>query len=250
MNGSGSATVTPPGSILKGNEDVPLGNISALAVVSLVLGLASPLSLAAPLLWAIPLVGAVLAVMTIRRIATSDGALVGRRAAVIGLALCVASLAAAASRSVLTEQLLSHQARQVAAEWLATLQAGDTQAAFSATAESTRGPEPPPPPGTPAAPPRDLFGEFRKNSLVRYLASVGKEAEVRFVRQVAGSPEMGNASRLTEYFLVSPAKDSALPAVTVHVGIDRLRANSVAAAKWQIGEYGGDNLPTELPDDR
>ena len=160
-------------------------------MVSLFLGLASPLSLVAPLLWAIPLVGAVLAIMTIRRIASSDGALVGRLAAVIGLALCVGSLAAAASRSVVTEQVLSRQAREFATEWLGILQSGDTQTAFGYTVDSMRGPAPPPPPGTPptAEPPRDPLADFREHPLVRYMTSVGKDAQVKFDHQVGNGAE-------------------------------------------------------------
>jgi hypothetical protein len=252
MNASGQhATTLSSGSILGDREDVAVGNISALAVMSLILGLASPLSLAAPLLWAIPLAGAVIAVMTIRRIALSDGALVGRQAAVIGLALSVASLTAAASRSVVTEQVLSYQARHVAAEWLAMLQAGDMQTAFKSTAEGKRGPAPPPPPGSPAAaePPRDRLAEFRQDRLIRYLATVGKDAAISFDHQATGSPETGNGGRLTEYFLVSPTSGSTLPTKTVHVGVDRIRASSLLAANWVIAEYGGDNLPDQSAGD-
>ena len=90
MVASGPSTATLPAhSVVGGEEEPAISNISALSVVSLLLGLAAPLSLAAPLLWAIPLFGAAVAIVTMRRIASSDGTLIGRRAAVIGLALSV-----------------------------------------------------------------------------------------------------------------------------------------------------------------
>jgi hypothetical protein len=248
MNASGpTATMLPSGSVRGSDDDVAIGEISALAVVSLVLGLASPLSLAAPLLWAIPLVGAVIAVMTIRRIASSDGGLVGRSAAVIGLALCVGSLAAASTRAIVTEQALSSQAREAASEWLATLQSGDTRAAYEATVSGVRGPAPPPPPGSPAAsePVRDPLADFRDHPLVRYVVSVGKEADVRFAGQEGSGADVISGGRLTEDFLVSPAQGSTGAPVTVHVSVQRSRPNNLSAAKWLVSEYAGDNLPTE-----
>jgi hypothetical protein len=244
MNASGpTATMLPSSGVRESNDEVPIGDISALAVVSLFLGLASPLSLVAPLLWAIPLVGAVLAIMTIRRIAMSDGALVGRLAAVIGLALCVGSLAAAASRLVVTEQVLSRQAREFATEWLGILQSGDTQTAFGYTAFGMRGPAPPPPPGAPAEPEHDPLAEFREHPLVRYMTSVGKDAEVKFDHQVGNGAETAGDARLMEEFSVTPGKGSSASAVSIHVALQRSQPTSLSPAKWLISDYSGDNLP-------
>jgi hypothetical protein len=247
MNASGpTATMLPAGGVRGSNDEVPIGEISALAIVSLLLGLASPLSLAAPLLWAIPLVGMVLAIMTIRRVASSDGALVGRSAAVVGLALCVGSLAAAASRSIVTEQVLSRQAREFATEWLGILQSGDAQTAFGYTVASMRGPAPPPPPGTPAEaePKHDPLAEFLEHPLVRYMTSVGKEAEVRFDHQVGNGADTIGEARLREDFSVTPGKGSTAPAVSVHVVLQRSQPTSLSSAKWLISDYSGDNLPS------
>ena len=214
-------------------------------MVSLAFGLASPLSLAAPLFWAIPLVGAVIAIMTIRRIGASDGALVGRQAAVIGLALCVGSLAAAATRSIVSEQTLSYQARR----------RGDPMACDIEVRRHPRRHLNPRPlrhavrlrhrrPGSPAAsqPVREPLADFQDHPLVRYMASVGKEADVTFAGQQGQRPELSAGGRLTEDLLVTPAKESASPAVTVHISVQRTRANSLSAAKWWIADYAGDNL--------
>ena len=250
MNVSGQTATMLSSGAVRADDEVAVGEISALAIVSLVFGLASPLSLAAPLLWAIPLVGAAIAIMTIRRIAASDGARVGRLAALVGLALCVGSLAAAATRSIVTELTLSYEARDVATQWLAILKSGDTRAAFDSTAAAARGPAPAPPPGPPAAsePVRDPLADFRDHPLVRYMATVGNETDVRFAGQQGSGAELIGGGRVTEDFLVTPGKGSTSPAVTVHISVQRMRPNSLSAAKWLIADYAGDNLPAASGD--
>src|SRR5262245_45308902 len=68
--------------------------LSVLALVSLVIGLASPLAFAAPLALAIPIIGIAVALVALHRISRSEGLLAGRWAAITGLALSVASIVA------------------------------------------------------------------------------------------------------------------------------------------------------------
>jgi hypothetical protein len=241
----------PANAVIGGEDESTIGDISALSVVSLMLGLAAPLSLMAPLLWAIPLFGAVLAMVTMRRIALSDGALIGRRAAVIGLALSVASLCAAASRSIVTQQVLSHQARSTALEWFTLLEAGDVASAFQYTVDSTRGPAPPPPPGSaePAEPPRDLMAEFRGKAVVQYLTSVGQGAQTQFDQDLEFTIESNGEVRLRQQFLVTPATGSSSSTVAVHVTMIWSRPARLASAKWLVADFGGENLPASAPTD-
>jgi hypothetical protein len=227
-----------------GEEEEPaIGAISALAVVSLLLGLAAPLSLAAPLLWAIPLFGVAISLVTIRRIAASDGALIGRRGAVIGLALSVASLSAAASRAFTVDQMLSHEAQEFASGWLASIQEGRTQAAFDLTMESMRGPAPPPPPGQPPSsePPRDLRQEFQKSPLIQYLSKLGKGAKLNFDHQVGDTSDLGRDGRLSEYFTVSSASGG--DTKSVHIVLAKRTPTGVLDSRWYVTEYGGEDLP-------
>src|SRR5262249_44099829 len=99
-----AATTLPPHAVVGGEGEPTTSEIGALAIVALLLGIAAPLSLAAPLLWAIPLFGIAVAALALVRITASEGALIGRRAAVIGLAVSVASLCAAASHSFLLRE--------------------------------------------------------------------------------------------------------------------------------------------------
>src|SRR5882757_9384463 len=204
MDSGHSTTRLPAHAVVGGEDESSIGNISALAVTSLLLGIFSPLSFMAPLLWAIPLFGAAVAIVAMRRIASSEGVLIGRKAAVIGLALSVASLCAAASRSVVSQQMLTAEARTTALQWFSMLEAGDVSGAFHVTVDSTRGPAPPPPPGTPAPeePPRDPLADFRAHPLVEYLMSVGKGAQTQFDQDLDFAADSSGEVRVKEQFLV------------------------------------------------
>jgi hypothetical protein len=238
-----SSTILPAGSVVGGGEETPIGNISGLSVVSLLLGLASPLCLAAPLLWAIPLFGAALAMVTARRVASSDGALIGRRAAVIGLALSVASLCTAATRSIVSDQMLSQQARSIALEWFALVESGDVSTAYAYTTDSTRAPLPPIEPGH-SAPPRDPIGDFRGVPLIHFLISAGKGARTEFDKDLEITESNGTI-HVKQQFLVIPAGGAESSAVVVHVTAERARRSVLDGPKWLLMEYGSDNLPAQ-----
>jgi hypothetical protein len=104
--------------------------ISALAVAGLLLGLASPLCLFGKVLMFVPIAGAAVSLLALRRIAVSDGGLVGRRAALIGLILSVSCAAVAVSYGAVTRRLRTRQASAVGYQWIALILKGDTKSAF------------------------------------------------------------------------------------------------------------------------
>ncbi len=138
----------PPSTVVigaKSDEDAAYRTVSILALVSLALGLVSPLAFFAPLLMVLPITGAILGLLAVRRIATSDGALIGRTAALAGLVLSVASITAASTRTQLTQYLLSRQARATAVEWFTLLQHGNVEQAFQLMTSSRQRPAQPHP---------------------------------------------------------------------------------------------------------
>ena len=104
-------------------------SVSMLAVVALVLGLLSPLAFAHELLWAMPIVGAGLAAIAIFRIDRSDGGLIGRKAAVAGLALSLLCGLGAATHAVTRRLWLTHRARQLSDRFLDLLREGNARPA-------------------------------------------------------------------------------------------------------------------------
>jgi hypothetical protein len=219
--------------------------LSVLSIVSLILGLAAPLCLVAPLLFAIPIAGAAVALLAIRRIAASDGGLIGRRAAVIALGLCVASMCTSIARSTLSQQLLSHQARQVALDWFALLQAGDAEQAFDMTVTSAQPPAPPHPgeSGSGADEPLSPLEMFRQQSVVNFLLDQAAGVKVRYIQDLDYDPGVAGMAQFGQQFAVERVEQSGgIPSITVQVAMRRIWANG--SWRWLVASSGSDDLPT------
>lgn len=63
--------------------------VSGWAIGGLLLGLAAVLAFIHPVLWVVPVAGAVTCLLALRQISAQASALVGRRAALVGLAICL-----------------------------------------------------------------------------------------------------------------------------------------------------------------
>jgi hypothetical protein len=110
-------------------------SVSALAVLALVLGLLAPLAFVHVLLWTIPIVGAALSAIAFIRIDRSEGALIGRKAALVGLVLSLL-FGSCAIAYVTTHRLwLARRAERVAERFFALLSEGKTYAAHQLWAD-------------------------------------------------------------------------------------------------------------------
>jgi hypothetical protein len=156
------------------DEVVGYRTVSALAVVGMIIGLASPLCLAWPLLYWIPLLGAVICILAMRRIEASDGAVTGRGMATLGLVLCVLCGAAAVSRSLVTRTIRTAQAEDFGRDWIELLLAGDNEKAFRLTVEGNRREVAPPEPGA-TAPTQNPDEQFLENPLDTGMAAAGAD---------------------------------------------------------------------------
>jgi hypothetical protein len=155
---------------------------SVLALIALVLGLASPLVFVAQILLAVPLFGIGVSLVALAKIAASKGQLSGRWAALVGLSLSVACLSAAESRIWMAEWRMAGQARPVAQEWLAHLLQGEGEAAFQMTAAAQRAAmdaaeAEPPMLGSGQTP----LEEFLGHPVVKALLEMGPQAQVQLV---------------------------------------------------------------------
>jgi hypothetical protein len=110
-------------------EEGSYRSVSLMAVLALVLGLLSPLAFAHALLWTVPIVGAALAVAAIARIDRSSGELVGRKAAVAGLALALIAGMGAVTYTIARPLWLARRADQLAQRFLDLLAAGEAREA-------------------------------------------------------------------------------------------------------------------------
>jgi hypothetical protein len=244
-----STTVSNSSDRAAGDDSASYRTLSILALASLVLGLASPLCLVAPLLMAIPVCGVVLAIAAILRIDSSDGAMVGRKAALVGLGLSVASVCAAFTRTALTERMLSAQARDAGAQWIKLLKAGEVDKAFELTLEHAQGPPPKPPEnrgGPPPEPAPDPLERFRANPVVVGLAKLGPEAKVQYDGDLAFSPGARDEYTIVEQYGISGNSDAALP---LRLTMLRVRANRIANARWLVERYERDGAALPPPSD-
>jgi len=91
--------------------------LSGLAVAGAVGGVASLLALASPLLLIVPVVAGVLSALGLRAIARSDGLLIGRVPALLGLGLSIAIAVQAVTGAVVGGWFMRRQAEQVAIAW-------------------------------------------------------------------------------------------------------------------------------------
>jgi hypothetical protein len=244
-----TSAASPPAVVIGADDDAAYRTVSILSIVSLVLGLTAPLALIAPLLFALPIAGAVVAVLAIRRIAVSDGALVGRTAAVIGLALSIASVSAAFTRTALIQELLSRQARAAAFEWFTLLQAGDAERAFQMTTASRQSPPPKDP-----ADPHDAGSEpetppletFRVDPVVHFLLDHAQGTPVEYVRDSAFDPGSGGNVRIQQLFTVGATADSGRGSATsVEIVLQRVRGINGAPSQWLVSAYKSDDVTAD-----
>src|SRR4051794_32093172 len=150
--------------------------LSVLAIISLVMGLASPLAVAGPFLLAIPLFGIAVSLVALRRIDVSGGVLAGRWMATVGLVLCVASAILPVSHAMIQRAIRVHDAETFGRNWVAMVTSGNLKEAFHSTTDATRPIAPPDPGAPPKAPPYDTFVN---HPVIKALKAAGASADIR-----------------------------------------------------------------------
>ncbi len=221
--------------------------LSALAIVGLLFGLASPLCFAAPLFLAIPLFGAAVSLVALRRIAASDGALAGQWAAAGGLMLCVAVGVAAISRDWTTRYLRSRQAASFGRDWIALLVAGHTEPAFRLTIDGAR-PAPPPEPGTPA-PTRNPYDAFLDHPQVKALQAAAADSAIRLDETLGYNAQPRGQFYVRQRFRIMPtaATQDDLPRrsepVAVILGLQRSRFSGERQSRWLVSSVEDPQAP-------
>jgi hypothetical protein len=107
--------------------------VSGLALLGLLLGVFSAVALMVPLLWIAAIAGVIVNVVALRRIATHSPALIGRKAALVGVTLSAIFFAAIPADLLTYRWLLRDEARKYAATWFDYLRAGEPHKAYELT---------------------------------------------------------------------------------------------------------------------
>lgn len=100
-------------------------SVSKLSVAAIVLGVASALAMISSGLLMVPLLGVIASLLALRQIAASDGQMVGRTAALLGLALSLAFGAGIYAREVAMQRLVVRESQHWSLEWCQLLMDGE-----------------------------------------------------------------------------------------------------------------------------
>ena len=169
-------------SSLKPVDDDKYSQLAPLAVIALVLGLASLLALIDPLFFLVPAAAIGVALIALGKIRQSDGALSGAGLARVGLALATICLVASLVSREVRDRLLQEQAGATAERWLRLMTAGDAADARALmTGDAIGGLVPRPEPGAEPRPTEELeriaVERLGQDPLVRDFADVD-EAQI------------------------------------------------------------------------
>jgi hypothetical protein len=217
-------------------------SVSALSIAGLLLGLASPVCGMGTLLKAIPLAGVGVSLVALRRIATSEGALVGRPAAIVGLILSISSGTAVVSFEIVTRQLRIDQAAEVGRQWIADVLSGNTERAYFLAS------------GGPVPLEEEEFGpggnpyhRFLNGPTLKGLTSAGKDAKVQYVETVQYSAQGRGEFYVRQRFVVTPEDAAAAGQVTpvnVVLQLHRRKAPGASYMTWLATPIDDDDPPT------
>jgi hypothetical protein len=213
----------------------PYRAISPLAIAASALGAVSAMALVHPFFWFLPVVAVVVSVMALRTIARNPDSLVGRKAALMGLAAAVFFGIWAPTSLALQRAVIPRNARSFAEYWLELVREGRVHEAhqWSVPAEY-RVPEDVDlkqfyDSDTDAKGDLDVFLE---DDVLRVLVRAGRAARPRFVRTVVF---VGNEarSRTTLDFEVA-TNDQTVSPFDVRTVIERTRAAEDGSVQWRM----------------
>jgi hypothetical protein len=226
-------------------ETTEYRSLSGTALVALLFGMASPLCFGHILLFLVPIIGIALAVLALRQIAASDGALAGRWAAVTGLVLCVVFGVAPLTRAFVLRTARTNQAAEFGLPWIESVAAGNTEHAFRLTVDSTKL-QRPSEPGMPA-PKQSPYEVFVDLPVVKALSAAGKDAEIQFQGTTEYLAPSFNSVVVRQKYKVTPKSAGAQP-LEVILSLRRAKLDNEGRMRWLVTSLiDANNPPPNTP---
>jgi hypothetical protein len=222
--------------------------ICVTAFCALGLGLLSPLVFAYPLMYVLPVGGVFISVIALRRMAREPGRLIGRRAAIIGLAVSVLMGIGAPTRVLTHRWVVLGQAQQFADEWFTHLRDGNPHMALELTRDIKK------------RRPQDdaLWQKYRNNSndaealrkyvrdpLVATLLALGDSATVRHYETVDYT-QYADSDGVEELYAVTYEENGRRKTFFVRVAMSRKFDAHKGVIPMQIFKVAGDDVPDAL----
>jgi hypothetical protein len=220
--------------------------VSGLAVAGALAGAFSILAFVHYLLYAVPIAAVVINALALRRIAEASPPLVGRKAALTGLAMALICLGAAPIQVAVHRRDLHVQSMQIAEEWFTALREDRPEWAYRLSQFPTTVAARQQPPlkilqsaTTPSSPLR----KYVRESPVELLLKLGKRAHVRYYANEDVWSE-DDRQGVRDYFVVTVGKGSEAVSFFITLGMTRTKEIGTGAWQWQITKSEFVHIPT------
>lgn len=222
--------------------------MSGWAVMAVVLGLLSPLALFAPFLWILPLGGVLASVAALRAIGSVIPPMLGRRGALVGLALSIVFGIAGPVDWACYRWQVRREATRFAMQWFELLRNREPHKAFQLRlAAETRSPlddslwqvyyE--------GSDLRQMLEEFLADKTIRTLMALGDSATIRYYDTEAQEGER-DSDILDQSFAVTYAGQEGPTTFFVGLRMERSRPRDSDRAFWRIISHRGGIRPRAL----
>lgn len=234
-------------------------SVNRASIVGLILGLLSAVSLVHWLFSPIAIAAVAVSCLALVQIRARSGELVGRKAALSGIALGVFFATFATTREYVRRAELEHQARQHADQWLDLLRKGEVHDLYMAF-ELQKSYEDRQPAGTDltllygkpgefqeielrtidpdlkeAYLPQKSFNEFLGRPVVKEILKAGTDSELSFVK-FAGMNHAGNSDILVLEYLLRYEKDNKSKSTRFSIKMARAYYDKLGEAHWRVVE--------------
>ena len=228
-------------STLKPVEEEKYSQLAPLAIIALLLGMASALALIHPLFFLIPAAAVGVALLALGKINQSDGALSGAGIARCGLALATIFVAAAFVRTGVRDNLLKEQAAEASKHFVELMTAGKiSEIRSQLTGDAAGNLVPRPEPGAEPRPAEELeriaLERLQQDPLVRGFAGVDKtQIEVESV----SDPVFDGGRTLVEVKLFVADPDSRKHS-HVDLQLTRTKFYEAEGRPWRVNHWTAD----------
>lgn len=223
-------------------------SVSPWSILSLILGIASPLAMIGPVLWVVPGLGIVVGLVALRSLAADADHLIGRKAAVAGLALSLLFFTAAISAAATNRWWLATEARTVAEQWFELLSEDHPKAAYQMTPQRSA-PTTAFPGGWPGGAndeePKDPLQRFVEQPLIRFLLAHGKQAQIRhWSTEAVGAADKKSDSASLVYAVTWQHEDRK-ESFFVRLILRRELGKTIEDGAWTVAHFEGGVNPFE-----
>lgn len=221
-------------------------SVSGLAIFGLFFGLLSAVALTGPAAWLVPVAAAAVCLAALWRIRQKAGTVIGRKAALCGLALAVLFATTAVSQWFGQRWIIERQARGIASSWFDLLADDQPLKAHQLNlipAERNpldgpllhvyqRGPKR-----------RDELDKFLEKPLVRAVLALGKKADIRFYAcdGIWGPPGKENVKEI--YSIGFDDENGQRKTFFASVLLRRFPPEQVEKINWVVADFEGGVRP-------